>query len=88
VSGSVSFSGRVVDRVVLTITTPEGHKVTLEPVEIEEEPPKTVRAGERIGRVARGHCPGGCLNIGLRVGDQYRAPARELGSERRAVLVA
>ena len=87
VSGSVSFSGRVVDRVVLTITTREGHKVTLEPVELEEEPRKTVRAGERIGRVARGHCPGGCLHIGLRVGDEYRSPARELGIERRAVLV-
>ena len=87
VSGSVSFSGRVVDRVVITITTADGEKVTLEPVKLDEEPPKTVRAGERIGRVARGHCSGGCLHIGLRVDDQYRSPARELGIERRAVLV-
>ncbi len=87
VSGSVSFSGRVVDRVVITITTADGEKVTLEPVKLDEEPPKTVRAGERIGRVAHGHCPGGCLHIGLRVGDQYRSPAKELGIERRAVLV-
>ena len=87
VSGSVSFSGRVVDRVVITITTADGEKVTMEPVKLDEEPPKTVRAGERIGRVARGHCFEGCLHIGLRVDDQYRSPARELGIERRAVLV-
>ena len=87
VSGSVSFSGRVVDRVVITITTAEGHKVTVEPVELDQEPPSRIRAGERIGRVAPGHCARGCLHIGLRVDDQYRSPARELGIERRAVLV-
>lgn len=87
VSGSVSFSGRVVDRVVITITTAEGHKVTVEPVELDQNPPRRVRAGERIGRVAPGHCARECLHIGLRVEDQYRSPARELGIERRAVLV-
>jgi len=87
ISGSVSFSGRVVDRVVITITTSDGDRVTLEPVELDEEPPTRVRAGQSLGRVAGGHCPQGCLHIGLREDDHYRSPARELGIERRAVLV-
>lgn len=87
VSGRVSFSGSVVDRVVITITTPSGAQVTLEPVELDDSPPDRIRAGARIGVVARGHCPGGCLHIGLRVEGDYRSPARELGIVRRAVLV-
>lgn len=87
VSGRVFFSGRVATRGVLTIETAAGHLVSMEPVMVVEQPPRRVRAGAVIGEVASGHCPGGCLHIGLRVEGEYRSPARELGILRRARLM-
>ena len=87
VSGRVFFSGRVATRGVITIETGAGHLVSMEPVVVVEQPPSRVRAGVVIGEVARGHCPGGCLHIGLRVEGEYRSPARELGILRRARLM-
>lgn len=85
VSGRVSFSGRVVDRGVITIETADGWLVSMEPVEASMSSGQ-VRAGQRLGVLQSGHCPGGCLHIGLRIEGEYRSPARELGILRRAVL--
>jgi murein DD-endopeptidase MepM/ murein hydrolase activator NlpD len=87
VSGSVHFSGDVVDRGVVTIRTSTGQLVSMVPVVMDVEVGSRVRAGHHIGRVAAGHCPGGCLHVGLRVEGAYRSPARELGILRRARLL-
>jgi len=86
VSGTIHFSGRVVNRGIITIKTDEGHLVSIEPV-VATITSGSVRAGEPIGTVGSGHCQGGCLHIGLRVGGEYRSPAAELGVLCRAVLV-
>ena len=87
VSGRVHFRGDVVDRGVITIRTASGALVSMEPVRVDDDLGSRVRAGQRIGTVASGHCSAGCLHIGLRVDGEYRYPARELGILRRAQLV-
>ena len=86
VAGTVSFSGQVATRGVITIRTSEGHLVSMEPVTGMVTEGK-VRKGETLGTLAAGHCATGCLHIGLRVNGEYRSPARELGLLRRAVLM-
>ena len=86
VSGTIHFSGRVVNRGIITIKTNEGILVSIEPV-VATVTGGRVRAGKPIGTVGSGHCTGGCLHIGLRVGGEYRSPAAELGVLTRAVLV-
>jgi murein DD-endopeptidase MepM/ murein hydrolase activator NlpD len=86
VSGTIHFSGRGVNRGIITIKTARGDLVSVEPV----EPTVTsgwVSAGDRIGAVASGHCDTGCLHIGLRVQGEYRSPAQELGVLTRAALI-
>jgi murein DD-endopeptidase MepM/ murein hydrolase activator NlpD len=76
-SGTVSFSGRVVDRVVVTITHPNGLRSSLEPVEPLVRIGDQVRAGQAIGLVSGvpGHCaPGVCLHWGVRLGATYLDP--------------
>jgi murein DD-endopeptidase MepM/ murein hydrolase activator NlpD len=76
-SGTVSFSGRVVDRGVVTITHPNGLRSSLEPVEPLVRIGDQVRAGQAIGRVSGvpGHCaPGVCLHWGVRLGATYLDP--------------
>ena len=87
VSGTLSFAGFVVDRAVLTITTAEGWKVSLEPVSTDLDIGSQISRGDLLGTLEEGHCRERCVHIGLRVGDRYRSPARELGVERRAVLL-
>ena len=87
VSGTVSFEGFVVDRGVLTITTLDGWKVSMEPVNTELDIGAHVTRGDVLGNLHEGHCDKRCLHIGLRVDDRYRSPARELGVEQRAVLL-
>jgi hypothetical protein len=91
VAGVVTFSGVVVDRGVLTITTPTGDRVSLEPVTAGVEMGATVSRGQEIAALEEGHCPTLCLHIGLRTGsgdqERYRSPRRELGIELRAVLL-
>jgi len=87
VSGIVSFTGVVVDRSTLTITTDSGHKVSLEPVEGLVSGGQRVRAGQYIGILHPGHCATLCVHIGLRIKEEYRSPRRELGILQRAVLL-
>lgn len=85
--GVVSFSGDVAGRGVLTITGPQGWKVSLEPVNSELEAGDWVGKGEPIAELQSGHCPELCLHLGLRINDSYRSPRRELGVALRAVLL-
>ena len=87
VSGQMRFVGSVVDRGVVTIETSDGWLVSMEPVTIDEEVGGRVRAGQRIGTIARGHCPRRCVHVGLRVEGDYHSPLRMWGLERRAVLL-
>ena len=76
-SGTVSFSGRVVDRGVVTITHPNGLRSSLEPVEPLVRIGDQVRVGQAIGLVSGvpGHCaPGVCLHWGVRLGATYLDP--------------
>ncbi len=86
-SGRVSFSGWVANRPVVTITTDRGHRVSMEPVSTDIEPGERVRAGDSLGVLHEGHCASLCVHIGLRIGDHYRSPKRELGILERAVLL-
>jgi hypothetical protein len=86
-SGVISFSGSVVDRGVLTITGPTGDRISMEPVISELETGDWVSKGQHIASLHAGHCEQLCLHLGLREGDSYRSPRRELGIERRAVLL-
>jgi murein DD-endopeptidase MepM/ murein hydrolase activator NlpD len=88
VSGVVTFSGLVVNRGVITITTDSGQKVSLEPVEPLVSTGTRVSQAELIATLAPGHCARLCVHIGLRTADErYRSPRRELGVLQRAVLV-
>jgi murein DD-endopeptidase MepM/ murein hydrolase activator NlpD len=87
VAGVITFSGWVVNRGVITITTAEGHRLSLEPVTPLLTSGERVRAGEVIATLEPGHCATLCVHIGLRVGEDYRSPRRELGILQRAVLL-
>lgn len=88
-AGVVSFSGVVVDRGVLVLTTSNGLRLGFEPVD-EGPPPGTVVArGDTLGQVAPtpGHClPVTCLHWGVRRDDTYLDPLAFVGI-RRVVLL-
>jgi len=86
VSGRLRFVGDVVNRGVVTIHTPEGFLVSMEPVTITLPSGSIVKAGQAIGTVDTGHCPKRCIHLGLRIDGHYVSPASFLGVERRAVL--
>lgn len=87
VSGVISFSGVVVDRGVLTITTDTGDRVSLEPVTSLVVTGARVTAGAHIADLDEGHCATLCLHLGLRVSEGYRSARKELGVLQRAVLL-
>lgn len=87
VAGVISFSGFVVDRGVLTITTDAGHKVSLEPVASLVIAGQRVVAGQHIANLDEGHCVTLCVHLGLRVSAGYRSARRELGVLQRSVLL-
>lgn len=86
--GVVHFSGRVVDRSVLSI----GHGGELlssyEPIDSPLAAGDRVVRGQSIGVVARGgHCDGGCLHLGVRLHGEYVSPMLLFGGIPRAVLL-
>jgi len=87
VAGRLRFVGEVVSRGVVTIETPEGYLVSMEPVSIDLPSGSRVRAGQIIGSVNSGHCRSRCLHLGLRIDGDYVSPATFLGVERRAILM-
>lgn len=77
VAGTVSFSGTVVDRGVLSIRVDERTVYTLEPVRSPLSAGEAVSSGAVIGEVASGgHCLAECLHLGVRVDGEYVNPLR------------
>jgi len=78
-AGTVSFSGRVVDRPVLSIRLDARTVVSFEPLSSELSEGDTVQRGDVIGVIAAGgHCGGTCLHLGVRVDGAYVNPLRFL----------
>lgn len=73
-SGTVTFVGRVADRSVVAVETPDGLRSTLEPVAATVAIGQVVAAGDVVGTVedpaaGRSHCaPSTCLHWGVRRG--------------------
>lgn len=78
-AGTVSFSGTVVDRPVLSVRVDDRTVVSFEPLEGDLSTGDPVARGQPLGRVgAGGHCDGACLHLGVRVDGEYANPLRFL----------
>lgn len=87
-SGTVAFSGTVVDRPLLTIDHGGGLVTTLEPVLSDLSPGDAVARGDVVGHVtAGGHAAPGSLHLGVRLHGEYVNPLLLLGGVPRAVLL-
>lgn len=84
--GVVRFAGWVVDRPVLSIDHGDGVLSSFEPVEALVAAGDRVARGQVVGTLVAGHCPSGCLHLGLRVDGAYLNPLLFLGGLERAVL--
>lgn len=77
-AGTITFSGKVVDRVVLTITHPDGKKSSFEPVTDPLPSGTQVAKGQPIAKIdsSKHHCPGAtlCIHWGVRENDEYINP--------------
>jgi murein DD-endopeptidase MepM/ murein hydrolase activator NlpD len=87
-SGTVAFSGTVVDRPLVTIDHGGGLVTTLEPVSSDLSPGDTVARGDVVGTVATGgHSAPDSLHFGVRLDGEYINPLLLLGGIPRAVLL-
>ncbi|MGT2463966.1 M23 family metallopeptidase [Sinomonas atrocyanea] len=90
-AGTVSFSGWVVDRPVVTIDHGGGLRSSFEPVQAMVPVGSAVAQGEEFGVVSvpgRAHCAdGACLHWGVRRGEDYVDPLAFLGDHRPSVLL-
>ncbi len=78
-AGTVSFSGTVVDRPVLSVRVDDRTVVSFEPLEGDLSPGDPVARGQPLGRVgAGGHCDRACLHLGVRLDGEYTNPLRFL----------
>lgn len=87
--GTVSWSGVVVDRPVLTVAHGAGLRSSFEPVESSLRPGDRVRRGQAVGTLrGRDHCdPGACLHWGVRRGRDYLNPLLFVGALEPSVLL-
>lgn len=89
--GEVTFSGKVVDRTVITVKHPDGKLSSFEPVTEPLKKGTKVKAGDAIARVdsAVRHCePDHCLHWGVREGkDDYVNPLVLLELEEPSILL-
>jgi murein DD-endopeptidase MepM/ murein hydrolase activator NlpD len=86
--GVVHFVGFVVNRPVLSIEHAGGLLSSYEPVSSTLTAGDTVKAGDEIGQLQRGHCAiVACLHFGLRLSGEYVSPLLMLGGVPRAVLL-
>jgi hypothetical protein len=84
----VHFSGRVVDRPVLTLETDDGLLISFEPVESSVPAGTRVGKGDVIATSARGgHYDAACVHLGVRRDGEYLNPLLFLGGLVRAVLL-
>lgn len=90
-AGRVVFSGRVVDRPVVTIDHGGGLRSSFEPVEATVPVGSAVARGEEFGVLSgsgAAHCAeGACLHWGVRREDDYVDPLAFLGDRRPSVLL-
>ncbi|MDO4252797.1 MAG: peptidoglycan DD-metalloendopeptidase family protein [Rothia sp. (in: high G+C Gram-positive bacteria)] len=93
-AGKVVFSGRVVDRTVLTIEHDNGLRSSFEPVKDALPLGSQVRAGDLLAQLDQAgpwHCPGPCLHWGVRqkIGDKqdYINPLVLLGLDQPSILL-
>ncbi|PRI10902.1 murein hydrolase activator EnvC family protein [Leucobacter massiliensis] len=78
-AGTVTFSGRVVDREVVSVRVDERTVYSLEPVRGGVVAGSQVAAGALLGEVDRGgHCGTECVHLGVRVEGEYVTPLRYL----------
>ena len=86
--GTVSFVGVVVDRPVITIDHGGGLRSSFEPVDSVLVAGSVVAAGQVVGTVRTGHCPGTtCVHWGVRDGDGYVDPLQFVMDLRPSVLL-
>ena len=87
-AGVVQFTGRVVDRDLITIDHGNGLVTTLEPVTSPLAVGDRVGRGAEVGIVAEGgHTPPGAVHFGVRWHGEYINPMVLLGGVPRAVLL-
>lgn len=73
--GTVTFTGQVVDRAVVTITHADGLRSSFEPVTGTAPVGAQVRRGQSLGvTTPGGHCHDRCLHWGVRRGAVYLDP--------------
>lgn len=91
--GTVVFSGKVVDRTVITIEHPDGKRSSFEPVASPLPRGAAVRKGEKIAQVDSQihHCSVRCVHWGVREGKgkdaEYINPMSLLRNEEPSVLL-
>jgi len=95
--GTVTFSGKVAGKPVVTVTHADGLRSTFEPVIGIHSVGTAVAAGSPIGTVGfwpagtASHCPdsplGACVHWGVRRGDLYLDPLSLLGKAPPIVLL-
>ncbi|WP_346845218.1 M23 family metallopeptidase [uncultured Rothia sp.] len=92
-NGKVVFSGKVVDRTVITVEHANGLRSSFEPVRESLKVGTEVKAGEHIAEIdtAIVHCPTLCVHWGVREGKgdtaEYLNPMLFLGKEDPSVLL-
>ncbi|WP_258067111.1 M23 family metallopeptidase [Arthrobacter sp. GMC3] len=93
-AGVITFAGTVVDRPVLTIATPDGLRLSFEPVTSTLAAGATVTKGQELGSLATPtHCDAGppgqesCLHWGVRRGEDYLNPLQFVLDLRPSVLL-
>ena len=92
-SGLVTFSGPVVDRNIVTITTSSGYLISFEQICSSLLPGDTVRRGQELGKFCsinedyESHCES-CIHFSVRSNRGYLNPELFLGSLLPSVLKA
>ena len=88
-AGTVSFSGVVVDRPVITVDHGNGLKSSFEPLNASVKRGDTVSRGQVIGTIAgAGHCsPADCVHWGVRRDGEYVNPLQFVQDMRPSVLL-
>lgn len=92
-AGTVSFTGWVVNRPVLTVDLGDGLLASFEPVLAEKSTGDAVAEGEVLGRLADpeaavpGHCAASCLHWGVRLNGDYVNPLNYVTDRRPSVLL-
>lgn len=87
-SGTVSFTGVVVDRPVITIDHGNGLRSSFEPVESSLAVGAPVSRGDVVGTVRAGHCgPVPCVHWGVRRGGDYLNPLSFVTDLRPSILL-